>query len=270
VTATDFKLSPTQIEQFQTRGAVLLPGVFKNWVNALSEGIEKTIENPSARQRSYETANGKAGFFNDFCNWQRVDELNNFVMCSGAARLASQLMQSRSAQIFHDHILVKEPGASTVTPWHQDAPFYCVSSTLNVSFWLTLDPIAQQRAIQFVAGSHRWGKTYKPQRFDGSDLFPGDLGESIPDIDAEIDALEILQWDMQPGDVAAFHFNTIHSAPANQSTTRRRAISTRWVGEGAEFVRRSGNTSPNFPELSYQTGDPFEGENFPVLYREEL
>lgn len=260
------KLPVSSVDEFQANGAVLLRGLFQEWIEPLSIGIEKAIADPSSRQRSYETDSDKAGFFNDFCNWQRIQELNDFVLQSGAAKIAAQLMQSRHGQFFHDHILVKEPGASTVTPWHQDAPYYCVSSERSVSFWLTLDEIDKDRAIEFVAGSHRWGKHYKPQRFDGSDLFANDNGEAVPDINSNRENLTLLQWKMEPGDVAAFHFNTIHSAPANNSEKRRRAISTRWVGDGATFIRRKGKTSPDFPELRYQSGDPFIGDDFPVVY----
>lgn len=30
------------------------------------------------------------------------------------------------AAFYHDHVLVKEPGAESETPWHQDQPYYPV------------------------------------------------------------------------------------------------------------------------------------------------
>jgi hypothetical protein len=39
------------------------------------------------------------------------------------------------------------------------------------------------------------------------------------------------------------------------------------VGDDATFVKRPGKTSPDFPDLDYEDGMPFEGEDFPVLYR---
>ena len=127
-------------------------------------------------------------------------------------------MRSRTARFFHDHVLVKRPGTSTVTPWHQDQPYYCVEATQSVSFWTPLDPVARSVALECVAGSHRWSEAgFRPRRFDGTPLYASDAFEEAPDIDAERERLTILGWDMAPGDAVAFNFRTIHGAPANAS-----------------------------------------------------
>ena len=51
-------------------------------------------------------------FFDDYCNWQRIPELETVIRTSPAAEVASDLMQSNTVQVFHDHVLVKEPGTS--------------------------------------------------------------------------------------------------------------------------------------------------------------
>lgn len=254
------------IADYHAQGAVLLKGIFNDWVDALRVGIEKAIANPSEREKSYEKTAERAGFYNDFCNWQRFAELRDFIENSPAAEAAARLMQSQTARIFHDHILVKEPGATTVTPWHQDQPFYPVEGEQSVSFWTPLDAVDRPRCVEFVKGSHRWGKSYKPQRFNGQDLFENDPHEALPDIHSLPD-LALLGWTLEPGDAIAFHFRTIHSAPANPSKTRRRVISTRWVGDDATFAVRLGKTSPHFPHLHYQHGDPFDAPEFPIIFK---
>ncbi|NCX29608.1 MAG: phytanoyl-CoA dioxygenase, partial [Rhodobacterales bacterium] len=107
---------------------------------------------------------------------------------------------------------------------------------------------------------------FKPQRFDGSDLFEGDKSEVVPDVDTMRDQFDIIGWEMEPGDAVAFHFRTLHGAPANSSKSRRRVISIRWVGDDATFVKRLGPTSPSFPELTFEDGEPFSGEDFPILF----
>ena len=57
------------------------------------------------------------------------------------AAIAGALMQSRTVRFFHEHVLVKEPGASEATPLHHDDPYYCVDGDRNVSFWIPLDPV---------------------------------------------------------------------------------------------------------------------------------
>ena len=175
-------------------------------------------------------------------------------------------MGSKTARIFHEHVLVKEPRSEVVTPWHHDQPYYIVDGEQSVSFWVPLDKITRKRSIEYVATSHRWGKSYTPKRFDGTSLYPNDKGEKIPDIDAIRKELDIRGWKMQPGDTVAFNFRTLHSAPANTTTMRRRVTSIRWVGDDARFVKRPGKTSPYFPDLEYADGAPFSGKEFPILY----
>lgn len=261
-------LSPQQIEDFQTQGAVLLKGVFTDFVEGAREAIEQNIANPSWRERTYRPGDGGQAFFQDYVVWNQFDGYRALVKDSAMPELAARLMQSRTARVFHDHILVKEPGNSVVTPWHQDQPYYLCEGRQSVSFWVPLDDIPRERTIEYVAGSHLWGKDFKPQRFDGTDLFEGDPSEAVPDVQAQRDQLDILGWEMSPGDAVAFNFRTLHGAPANASPSRRRVISMRWVGDDAVFAQRPGPTSPAFPDLTYEPGRPFEGPNFPVLYGE--
>jgi ectoine hydroxylase-related dioxygenase (phytanoyl-CoA dioxygenase family) len=256
------------IEQFQSEGVVVLRGVFREWVEPLAEGIAEVMKNPSPLERSYHPQDGSAAFFQDFLNWNRIPAFRSFVLESPAAQIAAQLMRSDSARFFHDHILVKHPGNSTVTPWHQDQPYYCVRGSQSVSFWTPLDPVARRVGLECVAGSQRWNVAgYRPRRFDGTPLFAHDDFEELPDIEAQRAALAIRSWDMQPGDAIAFDFRTIHGAPANTSTIIRRVFSSRWVGSDARFVRLGAAGSPPFPHLALEDGAPFDAPEFPLVYR---
>lgn len=259
-------ITQEQIDQFRKSGAVVLRNVFTPWVEGARQAIEENKANPSWRERTYHPDGDQSPFFQDYCVWQDFAGYRSLVMESPMAVLAADLMQSRTARAFHDHILVKEPGSSIKTPWHQDQPYYLVEGEQNVSFWVPLDPVPRERTIEYVAGSHLWGKQFKPKRFDGTDLFQGDTAESVPDIDTERNNLDILGWDVEPGDAVAFSFRTLHGAPANASTARRRVISMRWVGDDARFVRRAGTTSPAFPDLEYEDGAPFDAPIFPVIH----
>jgi ectoine hydroxylase-related dioxygenase (phytanoyl-CoA dioxygenase family) len=254
------------IAAYRDDGAVLLRGVFAAWVDRLRDGVETLMAAPSPLERSYQPKDGSARFFQDLCNWQRIDPFRDFVLHSPAAAIAADLMQSRSSRFFHDHVLVKEPGTSLVTPWHQDLPYYCVGGSRNVSFWIPLDPVPCATTLECVAGSHAWGVTHKPQRFDGTDLYQDDDRIPVPDIDANRDAWRILGWEMEPGDAVAFAFGTLHGAPANTSPTlRRRVFSARWVGDDAVFIDRKGKGSPPFRHLTLAEGAPLEGPDFPLV-----
>ena len=263
-------IAPQQIQQFEADGAILLKGVFADYVATVRAAIAENMAQPSWRERTYRPEDGKTdneqAFFQDYVVWNQFDGYRALVLHSPMAEIAAALMRSNTARIFHDHILVKEPGNAVVTPWHQDQPYYLCEGTQCVSFWVPLDDVPRTRTIEYVRGSHKWGTVFKPQRFDGTDLYENDDRETVPDMDIARADHDILGWEMKAGDAVAFHFRTLHGAPANHSANRRRVISVRWVGDDAVFANRAGPTSPAFPELAYQPGTPFDGPDFPVIW----
>jgi len=114
--------------------------------------------------------------------------------------------------------VVKAPGADEPTPWHHDHPYYCLDGFETCSLWIPLDDVPRDSAVEFIAGSHQWGRLFQPRMFVGEDYPPSADGfEIMPDIDGHRDDYEILSFDLEPGDCAAFHFRTVHGAPGNQS-----------------------------------------------------
>jgi ectoine hydroxylase-related dioxygenase (phytanoyl-CoA dioxygenase family) len=72
---------------------------------------------------------------------------------------------------------------------------------------------------------------------------------------------------MQPGDVVAFHFKTLHGARGNPTGgERRRAFSLRLVGDDVRYIERPGPTSPPFPGHNMQPGDRLRTDWFPMVY----
>ena len=254
------------VEAFQGDGVRLLKGVFADWVDVLRRGVDANMSSPSWRERSVRPEDGTAAFFQDFCNWNVIPEYRRFVAESPAAAVAGTLMRSNTARLFHDHVLVKEPGSSVVTPWHHDMPYYCVDATMTCSLWIALDPVARDCVVEYVAGSHKWGREFRPERFNGSPLNDGDTRERIPDIDNNRADFDIRGWAMQPGDAVAFTYWTVHSAPANSAKEQRRAFSIRWVGDDAVYAEK-GVHSPPFPDLGLKAGEPLAGEQFPLVWR---
>ncbi len=261
-------LDDSTIAEFHAQGVTVIRGAFREWIEPLRAGVKFNIENPGPSGRSYTGDAGGGRFLSDYCNWQRIPEYRDFVFHSPAAGIAARLMDSRTVRLFHEHVLVKEAKAGVATPWHQDAPYYCVQGPKTVSLWVPLDDVPRERTLEFVSGSHVSGKTFQPQFFNGKPINEGDGLEAIPDINANRDAYDILGWALAPGDAVAFDFRTIHGAPVNDSASaQRRAFSLRLVGDGATFVRREGMaTSPPFPEVTLQHGDDLDAApEFPLV-----
>lgn len=255
-------------QEFRDTGVTVLRGVFSDWVKTLQDGVEANMRDPDPNARIYKGDKGGGRFFVDYCNWDRIPEYKDFIFNSPAAEIGAELMNSEKVQLFHEHVLVKEAQTGVPTPWHQDAPYYCVDGPKTVSIWIPLDIVPRETTLEFVPGSHKWNKFYRPQRFDGSSLNENDGLENIPDINGNRDAYEIAGWAVEPGDAVAFDYRTIHGAPANNSpTSRRRAFSLRLVGDDVRFVRREGIvTSPPFPNVTLKHHAPLVADEFPVLF----
>ena len=261
------------IQQFQTDGVILLKGVFGDYIDILRRGVECNMAEPGPYTREYMQEGESGRFFGDYCNWQRIPEYRQFLSESPAAEMAAELMRSNTTRIFHEHVLVKEPGTDKRTPWHHDGPYYCVDGFQVCSMWIPLDPVPLETCPEFVVGSHRWGRLFMPRKFVGVDYnHTDDSLESIPDFDQEHDDYEFRAWELEPGDAIAFHFLTVHGAPSNLSGRyRRRAFAARWLGDDAVYAQRSGEISPPFPGLEKRLspGDPMEAEEFPIVFRHD-
>lgn len=266
-------LSPDQIESFRTDGAALLPGVLgPSWIDALRDGVEHNRTQPSPWSHWYTNPDESVGFWTDYVTWQDVPAYRSVVFESGLADIAAQLMGSATARFFHEHVLVKEPGATERTPWHHDQPYYSVDGDQNVSMWIALDPVPHGAGVRFLAGSHLWGRWFIPRKFiDHTPYGPEvDRYELLPDIDALIadapDEHRIVSFDVEPGDVVVFHYRTLHDAPGNVSATRRRrVVSMRWVGDDAVWAERPWQVSPPFEADGLAPGDPLDDDRFPVV-----
>lgn len=257
-------ITPEHVESYQRDGVVLIRGLFAGQVELLRAGVAANMEAPGPYASNNEKAGQTGRFFDDYCNWTRIPQFQQAVEQSPAAEVAADLMQSSSVQMFHDHVLVKEPGTSMATPWHQDGPYYFVEGQQTVSFWSPLDPV-KEATLRCVAGSHKWEKEVLPTRWvSESDFFP-DEGQymAVPDPDAE--GMTVLEYEMQPGDAVAFNYRTLHGSRGNTSTSRRRAFSLRLVGDDARYVERPGPTSPPFPGHDMQPGQRLREDWFPVL-----
>jgi ectoine hydroxylase-related dioxygenase (phytanoyl-CoA dioxygenase family) len=261
-----------QILNFRTQGAVFLPGLLeKKWIDSIRHAIELDKQDPGPMAR-HNTPDGEPGeFFVDFQLWQRWPQCRDFVYNSPVAEVMGQLMGASRVGFYHDHLLVKEPATEAITPWHHDQPYYPVDGEMVASIWMPLDPIPQDICVKYVAGSHRWGKRYRPQYFnaDGTKLTAGDDGfDDMPDIESMKDELEILSWTLTPGDVIAFYGLTVHGAAANLSQSRRRrAYATRWFGDDAVYASRPGRISPPIEGHGLKPGDKMISDMFPEVWR---
>ena len=166
---------------------------------------------------------------------------------------------------------MKEPGTENRTRWHNDLPYWPARGDQIMSFWVALDPVTvDSGALEFVRGSHRWGIWYQPETF-GKTTGHGAYERNpnyvdIPDIEAARSDYEIVTWDLEPGDVYAFHAMLVHGAGGNQrADVRRRGYTVRYTGDDAVYDTRIG-TNKNIRSDDHADGDPLDSDRFPVVW----
>ena len=266
-------ITQAEIESFREDGVVLLRGMFAaEWVDAVAAALERSLERTPLFGTDFaSTLETDGRFQSDVLLWLGDETLRSYVFESPAIDIACTLLGCRERlSFFNDQTFIKEPGTAVPTPWHQDQPFWPVRGEQVCSFWMTCDPVGpDDSALEFVAGSHRWGTWFKAVTPDNDPHLLASDFEYPPDIEAARDRYRILSWDYEPGDLVVFHGLTLHGSRGNSSTTRRRrAYSTRWCGDDTTYDARPA-TYGLPPGEQFEDGAPFIADFWPLVWDAE-
>ena len=264
-------VSPEDVAKYQRDGVVLLhKALSTHTIAELALAVEENMKSPGPWANEYAANSQQGRFFDDYVNWSRFDAYENHALTGALPQIALELMQTTSGRFFHEHVLVKEAGNNQVTPWHNDEPYYGIDSVNNVSLWVPLDPIPEKIALRAIAGSHRWGKKFIPRKFVDQSSYVASANEYEPLPDSkELDAADNIEsFVAMPGDLVAFHFRTLHSAPSTTNyPDRRRVVSFRYVDTDAVWSTRPWKTSPPLEPGALKPGDLLNDERFPLISR---
>lgn len=264
-------ITEQEIQTYHEDGVVVLRGMFDSeWVKHLRNAAEEDMAAPGKLHQEL-TKSGNSGrfYFNTFM-WTYHDGFKRFVYESPAAEIAGTVMHVSKTNIFFDQLLIKEPGTEEKTPWHHDMPYWPVRGDHVCTVWLALDPVTKDSgAVEYIKGSHRWNQAFKPPAFAGDDKYKIDL-PAVPDIEAQRDQYEFLQFELEPGDCTVHHGLLVHAAPGNAlSHRRRRAMVSRWAGDDAVY-----NPLPNIQQMMWDpdiaAGGPLDSDLWPVIWRQSL
>jgi len=184
------------------------------------------------------------------------------------ARIAAELMGSRTARLFYDEIIAKPPGASRPTRWHQDASHWCVAGEQVCTLWLALDDVGPaDGAVRYVPGSHCDGRVFRPADDNGRPWF-GAAGDPPPP-QAVFEGLDSVSFTLEAGDAVVHQARVVHASFANRAGRHdRRAYVTRWLGDDAVY-RGRGFDMPVPVVVPFEEGQPLAHDLFPLLHRQD-
>ena len=262
-------MARSSVEDFRQHGVALVrEAVSPDTVAVLADATDALLADPHPGADIYEGTFERPISYGELQAWKRCPAFERVIRTSRLAQLACCHMGTSQAQFFYDQLLVKEPGSERRTPWHQDLPYWNVVGRDICSLWLALDPIPEEASLEFVKGTQSLNE-HNPTRFtDGTPYKRTGLTE-LPDIENNRSDFDIVRFALEPGDAIIFHANIVHGAPGVQrNAARRRAYSTRWLGDDAVFLKKPGERA--FPEHddTQEDGKPYRGEDYPVIYRQ--
>lgn len=268
--AAEYTVGAAEIEAFERDGAIILRGIIgPDWLGRLAAAIERDIARPGPFHHGYSAPEG-GRFHGNMRLWESDPDFRDYCLHSPLPPLAARLLRTDKVNLFYDQLFVKEPGTSQPTRWHNDQPYWPVKGWPVMSFWLALDPVTKESgAVEFVRGSHRWNRWFQAEPFaPGGNIYERNPDyESMPDLDAERARLDIVSWDMMPGDVLAFHALSVHGAGGNLTgDRRRRGYTVRYCGRDAVYYDGPGS-HPGLRNPLLRSGDALDSDQYPVVWR---
>ena len=266
------KLSPNEIEAFHADGVIALRGVVDaEWRRIIADAIEADIANPAPYFHGYEPEDGKGRFHGNLRTWEFHDGFRRFCFESPLPCIAARILDCSRVNLLYDQLFVKEPGTANRTRWHNDQPYWPVNGYQILSFWVALDPTtAETGALEFVRGSHRWDRFFQPEVFGRANVAEYERNpdyETVPDIESARGDFDIVSFDLEPGDVYAFHALVLHGAGGNTSNRiRRRGYTVRYTGDDVIYSSHPG-TNRALRNSLLKDGDRLDSDQYPLVWK---
>lgn len=250
-------LDDSEISTFRSDGVVhIRNAVERELVDSILHSVQGLMDSPGRFGGSMTPEDSQGMFFQDRYLHPIRSDFRSYATDCGLARTAAQATASSQMRLYYDHVFVKEPGTQELFAWHQDRPYWAVDGTQICSSWLALtDANTQSSALEFVQGSHLWDQTFKPEYPALEGLSPEQVEAALwkgvadhirsftdecPAFEDFPDLYNILSFNVEPGDALLFDFRTVHRSGPNDGTTRRAAISWRWLGDDAFWDPKPG------------------------------
>jgi ectoine hydroxylase-related dioxygenase (phytanoyl-CoA dioxygenase family) len=255
--------------RYENDGVVCVRQAFDaSALSVMAEAIASGMANPGPMYLDYSKATRPGTYHTDLWVWRENPAMRSVIFETPAAELAGRAMGVDSVMLVTDNWMVRGAGAVNRAPWHHDAPYFDVEGRWCV-LWTGLEPVGRGEGVVFLPGSHRWGRRFIPEAFDGSGakvaLAPG--YEPTPDFGEEP---ALLEFALEPGDCLIFDCRTVHGAPNPEPASRTvRRMTLRFAEGGARFVPQGPWTADQVAFLEaagHRTGGPLVGPLLPLLW----
>ena len=215
---TPYSLTKEQIDFYQENRFIKLKHVFDQpTISYFNEVITRRVEQMNKQTTPLESRStyGKA-FLQLFNLWREDDLVKELVFSKRLAKIATDLMQTSGARLYHDQALFKEGGGG-ITPWHADQYYWPLDTDKTITAWIPLQAtLLELGPLEFSAGSHR---IVEGRNLEISDESEQQIEQKlrVTDFKHVIEAFDI-------GEIS-FHSGWVfHRAGANSTTQMRKVM----------------------------------------------
>jgi ectoine hydroxylase-related dioxygenase (phytanoyl-CoA dioxygenase family) len=134
--------------------------------------------------------------------------------------------------------------------------------------WIALDDVDEKNgALEYVIGSHRWGKEYAPSVFVSQTPLPDSPYPRLPDIESRRNEFDIRSICAKPGDIIVHDVLTVHGARGNCTNDRfRRGISFRYCGDDIRYFDKPGAIKQPWIRDQLRDGAPLYSRDYPRVW----
>lgn len=210
------------LEAYQRDGYVIVRGLFSREETDFLYSL--AVQDDLIAKKSYDRTDS-SGLRTKLALWYTLDEsiYSKFARSERIVQAVEQILDGRAAH-YHSKLMQKEPRSGGAWEWHQDYGYWYKNNGFlfpdMLSVITSLTPATRENGcMQMIRGSHKMGRVEH-----------GFSGEQIgADMEKVNEALKIMSLDyleMEPGDTAFFHCNTLHASAANLSEKPRWSIIT--------------------------------------------
>jgi len=279
-------LTAEEIETYETDGVVhVRAAVDAPLVERMLEAVDDVIAAPSRFGGTMTRPDDPGMYFQDRHLFPTNPAFRDFLTATPLGAMAAQATGSSEIRAYYEHVFVKEPGTQENFVWHQDRPYWAVDGSQICSSWLALTSAdVASSALEFVRGSHRWARTFRPEypALEGRSpkeveaaLWQGlaehlsSFDETCPAFEDDPGTYEVISFAVEPGDALLFNFRTVHRSGPNSGAHRRTAIAWRWLGDDAYWAPKPGSDPiVRDEDTCLETGDLITDDAvFPLVYR---
>lgn len=213
-----YPLTKEQIDFYDTNRYIKLKKVLNEetlqfFNTVIGDQVDKMNKVTTAIEER--TTYGKA-FLQLFNLWRENELIKELIFSKRLAKIATDLMQTKGARLYHDQALFKEGGGG-ITPWHADQYYWPLETDKTITAWMPLQATPLELGpLEFSAGSH--------QIVYGRDLEISDESETAIQQKLKVTDFKHVIEPFDAGEISFHSGWAFHRAGANSTKTMRKVM----------------------------------------------